>query len=419
MGFLQPLGKDIGFFKSGWQGPTGSGKTTTAALVAIGLHRHLKLTGPVAFYDTERGSGFVHSLFETAGIGLVGVRSRSFKDLTRFMQESEKEQIGIVIIDSITHPWRELMTAYKAKTRLTFIRIQDWGPIKDEWHRGYSMPFVNSKLHIIMCGRQGNVFEDIVEDENEDTGKKTWKAVKVGTKMNVEGETGYEPNLLVEMEKRMLREGGAYARVANVIKDRSFRLDGAECAFGMPMTKDGKPDIKRLIEENQPFQFVYPHVESLDPAAGAVAMGVSNDNSTEIFNTEGQTRRARDIEEKELLLGNVEQLLHKYWPSRDKISMKAKADIIEGSTWAIDRRTRNWGVIQSKFPPELVKVWYSVIDLLVTPVNRDKLEDALAMGLDAKGENILNADAAPEAVKNLCAEIMKQVGVEPGDGLPF
>ena len=419
MGLLQPLGKDIGFFKSGWQGPTGSGKTTTASLVAIGLHRHLKLKSPVAFYDSERGSGFIHDLFKYAKIELVGVRSRAFKDLVTFMREAEAAKIDIVIIDSITHPWRELLSAWKQKTNLKFLRIQDWGPIKDEWHRGYSMPYVNSKLHILMCGRQANVFEDVVEDEDQDSGKKAWKAVKVGTKMATEGETGYEPNFLVEMEKRMLREGAAYARVANVIKDRSFRLDGAEQAFDMPMGKDGKPDLARLIDENLPFQFVYPHIESLDPAAGLIAPGVSAASSEEIFNQEGQTQRVAELQEKELLLGNVEQLLHKYYPSRDKISMKSKADIIEGTTWAVDRRTRNWGYIQSKFQPALVKVWYSVIDTLLSPGNREKLEEALAMGLDAKGENILNPDAAPEAVKALAQEIMKKTGVEQGNDLPF
>lgn len=418
MGLLQPLAKDIGYFKSGWQGTTGSGKTTTAALVAIGLHRHLKLKSPVAFYDSERGSGFVHDLFKLAKIELVGVRSRNFRDLVQFMVETEKESIDIDIIDSITHPWRELLTAYKIKSRRDFIRIQDWGPIKDTWHKGYSMPYVNSKLHILMCGRQANVFEDVVEEENDD-GKKNWKAVKVGTKMATEGETGYEPNILIEMEKRMIRDGGAYARIANVIKDRSFRLDGVEVEFEMPMDKNGVPDLNRLVEENKPFQFCYPHIESLDPAAGAVAVGVSTENSTEMFNQEGQTRSVKEDQEKELLLGNVETLLHKYFPSRDKVSLKSKGDILEGATWAMQHRVRNWQYISQKFDLQQVKLFYSLVDALLMPKNRSQLEKALALGVD-KGE-IVNPDVGPEAVKDYALELIKIDYTQGGakEDLPF
>ena len=418
MGFLQPLEKDIGYLKSGWQGSTGSGKTTTAALVAIGLHRYLKLKSPVAFFDSERGSGFVHDLFKRAKIELVGVRSRSFKDLVTFMRETEKEKIDIDIIDSISHPWREILTAYKLKSGRKFVDIRDWGPIKEEWHRGFTVPYINSKLHILMCGREANVFEDVEDDDDEST-KKKWKAIKVGTKMSTEGETGYEPNILVEMAKELIKDGGAYARVANVLKDRSFRLDGARTEFEMPMGKDGLPDITRLIEENKPFQFCFPHIQCLDAAAGAVAVGVSMAPSTEVFDTQGQTNRAREEQEKELLLGNIETLLHKYYPARDKLSLKAKGDIIEGSTAAIGKRTRNWEAVK-QFQLDSIKVLYSVIDELLSPPSKAELQTALKLGVDSKGE-IVDADAAAPSIKALCTTLLKG---KPGqqqlvDDLPF
>lgn len=423
MPFLQPLIKDIGHFKSGWQGPTGSGKTTTAALVAIGIHRHFKLTTPVAFYDSERGSGFVHDLFKYAKIEIVGVRSRSFKDLQKFMEETIREKIDIDIIDSVTHPWRELTEAYKDRRKRTFIDVRDWGPIKSEWHRGFTMPYVNSKMHILMCGRLANVFEDVEEDEDENV-KKKFKAVKVGTKMATEGETGYEPNFLVQMDRVLKQEGGRYARIATVIKDRSFRLDGTEHEFEMPMKKDGTPDLERLVEENDPFKFVFPHIESLDPAAGLVAVGVSLSNSQEMFNTEGQNQWARDEQERELLLGNIETLLHKYFPTRDKLSLKAKGDIIEGVSWALGQRVRNWEFIQKKFKLDLVKVFYSAVDLMLTPDHRKMLDEALQMGLGEKDE-ILNPDAAPDMVRTVCLDLMDRqakatgINTETKDDLPF
>ena len=46
----------------------GAGKTFTAAKIAIGLHKLIKSTKPIAFIDTETGSDFVLGMFEAAGI---------------------------------------------------------------------------------------------------------------------------------------------------------------------------------------------------------------------------------------------------------------------------------------------------------------------------------------------------------------
>lgn len=401
MGLLQPLTKDIGYFKSGWQGSTGSGKSTTAALVAIGIHRHLKLTSPVAFYDSERGSGFLKDLFELAKIKMVGVRSRNLIDLSKFMIECEESKIDIAIVDSITHPWRELLDTWREKRG--YIRMDDWGAIKKTWADSYTSRFLNSRMHILMCGREQYVYEDVEDDRATPDGKKRWKPVKIGTKMATEGETGYEPNFLVELEKRLMNEGASFARYMNVIKDRSFRLDGMEVELKMPM-KNGKPDVVRLVEENVPFEFVKAHIEALDPAAGAVAVGVNVGASSELFNDDGEVKFQRDHQEREILLGNIEALLHKYFPSKDKLSLKAKNDILEATTWAIKRRIRNWDAITKRYKLDEIRVIYSLIDQLLAPGNRSRLEKALESGIE--GGEIHNPDWAPEQVKNLCLELM-------------
>jgi len=384
---------DVGYLKAGLQGTTAAGKTTTAALIAIGLHRYAKMTSPVAFYDTERGSGFVKELFDRAGIKLVGTRSRSFNSLRQFLSEAEASKIEISIIDSITHPWRELLEAWKKKSRKPFIDMRDWGKIKEEWHNGYSIPYVNNHMHIIMCGRSANVFEDFEDEEatEQSGGRKKFKPVKVGTKMATEGETGYEPNLLMEMERVLHKEGGAFDRVATVLKDRSFKLDGRRMAFTMP-EKRGVADVEKLIEVNQPFQFILPHIQSLDLKVGATAKGIRTDDSQALFDNDGDNQWSRDRKEKELLLGNIQSVLTKHWPGLDAASKKAKMDIIEATAWATGTKVRNWDVVEAKFPLAQVKQMYIMTELLLGK-SKPKVEEILKMGIDPKGK-VLDAEIA-------------------------
>ena len=81
----------------------------------------------------------------------------------------------------------------KAKKR-TRLQFDDWGYLKGEW-RKFTDLFINSNLHIILCGRAGYEY-DYFEDE---AGKKQLE--KTDIKMKAEGEMGYEPSLLVLMER--------------------------------------------------------------------------------------------------------------------------------------------------------------------------------------------------------------------------
>jgi hypothetical protein len=110
--------------------------------------------------------------------------------------------------------------------------------LKGEW-RKFTDRFVNSNLHIIVCGRAGYEY-DYMEDE--DTHKKQLE--KTGIKFKAEGEMGYEPDLLVLMERKMNMATRADEHVAHVVKDRSTLLDGKE--FADPTFENFLPHIKCL-----------------------------------------------------------------------------------------------------------------------------------------------------------------------------
>lgn len=232
MSLFKPAANSVAFFKAGFMGEAGSGKTHTASLVTIGLIKHLrsrKVPGserPVYMLDTEQGSAWVKPMFEDAGIELMVAKTRAFKDLTGAVRDAEKNASAL-LIDSVTHFWEELQESYMRKRsedlRRPYNRLefQDWAILKRMW-REFSDLYVNSNLHCTICGRLAFEYE---EEKNERGRREIHKS---GVKMAAEKGLGYEPNLLVWMERRTDLASKAVERTAIVLKDRSQRLDGEQ-----------------------------------------------------------------------------------------------------------------------------------------------------------------------------------------------
>jgi hypothetical protein len=156
----------------GIMGKQGAGKTKTAGKVAIGLVQHLK----EARHQLRRQAGRVLRYrnrlrllipdFEAAGIPLVVAKSKTLKPTCSRPWRWAEENCSALIIDSITHPYRELIAAYLKKKKRTFLQIDDWNYLKGDygWAQ-FTERYINSKLHIIMCGRAGDDLEQYV-DEN-------------------------------------------------------------------------------------------------------------------------------------------------------------------------------------------------------------------------------------------------------------
>jgi KaiC/GvpD/RAD55 family RecA-like ATPase len=252
MSLFQPAENTSAYLKMGLLGFAGSGKTKTASLTAIGLVQLMQARGvaaanlPTNFIDTETGSDWIKPDFDKAGIPLQIAKTRAFTDLLAAVRESEKGA-SVLIVDSVTHFWKELTDSYMKRkaaelNRQSYrLQFQDWAYLKGEWGK-FTDAFVNSNLHIILCGRAGFEYDHI---ENEEDGKKELQ--KTGVKMKAEGEMGYEPSLLVFMERHQKIQGSTVAEVwreANVLKDRSTLLDGK--SFVDPKFTDFLPHIKCL-----------------------------------------------------------------------------------------------------------------------------------------------------------------------------
>ncbi len=317
---LESLEVGAGWLKAGFLGFQGGGKTYTAGVLAAGTRNHLKLDGPVAMYDTETGSAYLAPLIrKLTGKQLVGRKGRTLSEAIAFLNECAASGVSVAVIDSVSHLWNELCSSYldqvheaklktnpnaKKRTRLEF---QDWGPIKKKWAE-FTDLFLNIPLHVIICGRAGYSYDyQVINEESE---KK--ELVKTGIKMRAEGEFGYEPSLLVEMEAVQTNPTSKDARsvthVATVLKDRFDLIDGKTC-------------------ENPTFEFFKPFVASLTPGApptvltGAqTPLGVDEEGQAE-WNRE---KKARAIAWEEIGLAFTIAI-----PGKGAIESKAKAKALE------------------------------------------------------------------------------------------
>ncbi len=301
---------EAAFLKLGFYGGNGSGKTYTSSLVAIGLSKMIKSKKPVFFLDSETGSDYVLPLFQKAGVKLQVAKSRAFSDLLDAVDIAEKEG-SILIIDSVTHYWDELMESYKKKKNLTRLFIQHWTELKPTW-REFSTKFVASNVHIVLCGRSGDVWADVADSD----GVKELK--KIGTKMRVEKELGYEPSLLVEMEKVIEddRPGGGWTHRAWIEKDRFDVMN-----------------FKHF--DNPKFEDFLPHVQLLNIGGDHRALDVDRDSQDMFKNNK---TGADYYKKREQTLEKIKNEINLLYPKQDADSKKERIvltkDIFGTHSWS-------------------------------------------------------------------------------------
>lgn len=318
---LKPAVNDQAFLKAGFLGFAKSGKTYTASKVAIGLHKYTKSKKPVAFLDTETGSAYVLPLFNEEKIELVTAKSRAFVDLISICRQAEKN-CSILLIDSISHFWTELVKAYQDKLNKKRLRVQDWGPIKSEW-QAFTDFYINSKLHIIMCGRAGWEY-DFREDEEGVT-----EITKTGIKMKAESDMSFEPSLLVEMEK--VRDGSG--KIGQGIIHRAW------------VVGDRFHDLTGKSFDNPGFEAFLPHVRKLN--LGGEHIGVDTANSSqELF--DGPESRMSIQKRREIALECIQNEILKRIPGRAVKDQQEKVKLLEDTFG-----TGSWTAISDLHPERL------------------------------------------------------------------
>lgn len=324
MSLLKPATNKVAFAKVGIYGSAGSGKTRTATEIAIGLHKAIGSKKPIVAFDTEPAFSFMLPIFEKAGIELlVYDESRALIDLMKFMDEAEKVS-DIVIIDSITHIWRDAQDSYlkkvnmqrkaQGRSKIYALEFHHWKPIKAAWAE-FTDRFLSSKMHVIVCGRAGSIYE--YQDKDDGSGKK--ELINIGTRMATEKELGYEPSLLIEM--LLKREDNKSINTAVIQKDRADRINGHE----IPM-----PNYQKLKA----------HFDSLN-IGGEHFGSMEQRNSTDMYDVDEQGWDKEKLQ-REIACEEIAELLKKYYPSQSTEDKLKRAEYLENVF-----NTRSWTAIEN------------------------------------------------------------------------
>jgi hypothetical protein len=220
--------------KMGIYGPPGAGKTFTSLLIAEGL---AKASGKrIAFVDTEHGTDFYCKAVPTRAVhpeafDFDALYTRSLTDVMSAVKGLKTDEYGVIVLDSITHLWEAAIAAYSGgKNSNGSIPMHAWGRIKKPY-KDLMAHLLSSPMHVLILGRQG------VEYSKDDDGGES-KAV--GVKMKAEGETPYEPHILIRMESVKPQKTHELAKIyAYAEKDRTGVLQGRSFE---------NPTFKTLVE---------------------------------------------------------------------------------------------------------------------------------------------------------------------------
>jgi hypothetical protein len=229
-------------------------------------------------------------------------------------------------VDSITHPWRELCDAYlkgindvrRAKGQSSRQRLEfaDWANIKAQW-APWTDWYLNSRMHVIVCGRLGYDWD--FQEREDGSGR---DLVKTGVKMKTESEFGFEPSLLVEMER--VQEVGDSRRLvhrATVLGDRFGVLDAQ-------------------VSDNPGFAFFKPHIDCLVPGAHAP---VDTEIKTDTGATDdGDTAWSAERRRRTILCEEIQGELLRRWPGQTAVEKAAKMEAIEAAF-----STRSWTKVEN------------------------------------------------------------------------
>ena len=226
MALLEDAVLETAYLKIGIHGLGGAGKTFTAARIALGLSKETGQGAPVAFFDTEDGSDFLIPFFEQHGVRYVRKRSQTYKDLLAYIKLTESAGCSVLIVDSLSLVWDELVNAYLRKKGRERLQRFEYAPINNEWKTFVEL-YRAAKMHIILCGRTGYDYKDVIGDKGK------IESVAYRSKIRAQKETGYEPSICIEMHAVPMSEitGDPQAQgIVNrcvVVKDRTDTMNGA------------------------------------------------------------------------------------------------------------------------------------------------------------------------------------------------
>lgn len=164
-----PATKSQSKIRAALYGPSGSGKTMTALRIATGIG------GKIAVIDTEYGSASKYAdrfTFDT-----VKLTEPTVENYRKLIEEAGKAGYSVLIIDSMSHGWQELLDEMEKLTKSQKYAgnsFRAWGEITPK-QRDFVQTILACPCHIIATMRSKTEWAM----EQDDRSKKT-KPVRIG-----------------------------------------------------------------------------------------------------------------------------------------------------------------------------------------------------------------------------------------------
>jgi hypothetical protein len=200
--------------KLGLQGSSGTGKTYSALLVAYGLTNDWN---KIAVIDTENGSANLYAHLGTYRVLSLDVPF-SPERYNQAIEVCEKSGIEVIVIDSISHCWENLLAAHAAMLGNSFV---NWNKITPRYN-AFIQKILQSNCHVICTMRTKQDY-----NLTEKNGKMIPE--KAGTKVIMREGINYEFTIVMDMDLQ---------HKARVTKDRTCIFAG-QSEF-VPSVETGK-----------------------------------------------------------------------------------------------------------------------------------------------------------------------------------
>ena len=194
------------YLKCALFGPSGSGKTMTALRMANGIAG--KMGVPYAFIDTEARSASKYA--DRFQFEVDDLEKKTVDNYIASMNEAAKMGYRVLIIDSLTHGWRELQEEVDLQKQYSSNKNQlsPWAKANPKQKR-FIDTILNYPGHIIVTMRSKT--EWVIGQDND--GK--MKPEKLGLAPEQGKGIEYEFDLLIELDQK---------HVATVTKDRTGKF---------------------------------------------------------------------------------------------------------------------------------------------------------------------------------------------------
>jgi hypothetical protein len=316
--------------KSGLFGEQGTGKTTTAALLAAAISKQFHNGAPVWVTDPELGWQFPKKrIFAPEGIEMVQRTVPTFKALLDDLRAAEKAGACVYAVE-LAKPWMELLKTVQKNCgdRWGSELVRLWG----EW----VMAFLNSPLHIITCARVSDITEDVLNEQGEIRRIKVAEGMKAGGQRN---NFGYEPHLVLRMtlerkprrkKGKVLEDEGRMVHRCDVLKDRTWELNGK--VFRFPDRDSYKPGDFRYV-----WQALEPHFRETQEVGKASLDATAS--STDLLDVNGSGEFTKQMREKKARLEEFDATMELLYPGQTAEAKRMRAMLGEMIT-GLRSRTR-------------------------------------------------------------------------------